>query len=280
MINYIIVSGTCQELLDFELPSGEDEVMGMVGNEWMTNCMGIDFTAICLDTQVSEKDLSTLMKKFRSVDVGVYYQSMKREYQQLVTGCLQRIQKFSEDRDHRVNDNQYGIFESLGVRLNMTKFVEQNDQTIHQLVKLYSGLRTLNYNFLRPDEFVYFIDASQHTLRDLPDIHRTSKIILHDAKKLRNLPGAGARTPNGDIKFINSQHLFTNDTNSIIVAHTWAIIKLVNVATLVDTLTDVPFVNSQVLQEPMRLLKLLAKLNNLNITDIGELINNDYHVTS
>lgn len=251
-----------------------DTTESMIGKDWITNCMGVDVSAFCYEENLTQKQIENLRDKFVYIDCGVYYNTcriiMKDAMLTTIFNILGR-QRVARDDNTAKHDIKPGILRNLGLEIDLDGFTKFSDSFLDKMSFMYSCLRLVPYNVKRPEEYVYLVDAEKYTLNDLPDIQRTSKIMLLDYKKHQQNHTWKAYT--------NSNIVVANDDYGILVGQMGFLLDVFYTGTINHSLEDYKFVNSSTIEKPNNLLDLQLKYKEAKQINMKELIKNDYQVT-
>jgi hypothetical protein len=238
-----------------------DTTESMIGKDWITNCMGVDISAFCYEENLTQEQIDNLRDKFVHIDCGVYYNTCRITMKDAMATTISNI----------LGTSGNGILRNLGLEIDLNGFNEFSNSFMDKMAFMYSCLRLVPYNARRPEEYVYLIDAEKYTLNDLPDIQRTSKIMLLDYKKHQQNHLWKAYT--------NSNIVVANDDYGILIGQMGFLLDVFYTGTINHSLEDYKFVNSSTIEKPNNLLDLQLKYKEAKQINMKELIKNDYQVT-
>lgn len=238
MINNIIVTGTFDSLMDLTLPSKSVE---LANTNWMTNCFGISISAYCHE-MITEEQHHELSEKFYWVDSGLYYQNVFKEYLSAVGKLSSQFYKPQKSL----------LLANLGIDLALDT---TNVTSIRKLAYMYSAMRLIDFDIARPEEYNYIVNSEISDLSYLPDIEKTSAVMMRDFK-MEGFSG-------------QSKKVFISNDMSVIAAQTKTMFKFLESILMEKTLADLKFINSDSYQPPENYVKHHAMLN----SDLFELVN-------
>lgn len=252
MINAICIYGSLESIDNVAFEKEQ-----FISDEWTTNCFGLDISALVTD-HINESDEKVLLKKFHILDTSSLYKSYAIEYIKSIVGWLTNNM-----------ENTTGILSDLGITsVNSRQLKNLDMKTIEMeygildFAKKYSCLRLVPINFETMDEYIYLIDVDRTALSELPDIYKTSKIMLDYIK---------STVPREPFKTI-----FVNDDHSIMIGQSKTLAKLLSLHDFQDAFINLKFISNSLSYNPKTIIELQAKYKDIKIANISELKKNEY----
>jgi len=252
MINAVCVYGSKDSLINLNVENNK-----LSSNDWTTNCFGLDISALVTD-YVSREEESILLKKFYILETSSLYKSYAIEYIKAIVGWISSSM-----------ENTTGLLSDLGLASVNSKQLKNLDMKtvemefgILDFAKKYSCLRLLPINFETMDEYIYMVDLDRASLNDLPNIYKTSKIMLDYIK---------STVPREPFKSI-----FVNNYHSIMIGQTKTLIKLLSLHDFKDAFSNLKFISNSLNYNPNTIIELQARYKNISLVNIDELKRNEY----
>lgn len=247
MINVIVLYGTKQQLLEIELP----DTSSYNDEQWMTNCFGVDIVAYCTDADVTFDEYKLLSDKFFKINFGFAHYDYLKEVKTVGRGWIAAI-----SRDPK-NPNNEGLLSDIGFGI-----VQSDSDFMYDIATKYSSLRSVPFDYHRPEENVYVVDLNKAGLRDLPVISSISTKMLN---KLKSDPTDSIKSHGVPVSTL----VFHNNDYSILIGQTAALHYLLSPITMKDALANCHIMNTTQKQPNVVYYELAASHLGLKLNNLG-----------